>query len=179
MSSTAEPTGSTNGGPQPISGERGASILGPRNVAIETANPDLLVSPSTDAGTVPNLKRPFALSHNRMLSGRRVRETTIRELPVSRQIARGNMPRKPAGTRELHWHKETEWACVIAGSCRIGATGSARGPDLEVARALSRPGRSCMRSSRPGMRRVADPNPSQTGQQTQRSRRVCNQQGRT
>jgi Cupin len=25
----------------------------------------------------------------------------------------------PGGIRELHWHKEAEWAYVIAGSCRI------------------------------------------------------------
>jgi oxalate decarboxylase len=26
---------------------------------------------------------------------------------------------KPGGIRELHWHKESEWAYVIKGSCRI------------------------------------------------------------
>ncbi|MGO9958904.1 MAG: oxalate decarboxylase family bicupin [Solirubrobacteraceae bacterium] len=105
--------------PEPIVGGRGASILGPRNVPIETENPDSLVSPSTDAGTVPNLKWPFALSHNRVLSGGWARETTIRELPISTEIAGVNMRLKPGGIRELHWHKEAEWAYVIAGSCRI------------------------------------------------------------
>ncbi|MDX6561509.1 MAG: oxalate decarboxylase, partial [Gaiellales bacterium] len=42
--------------PEPIDGERGASILGPRNVPIERENPDLLAAPYTDAGTIPNLK---------------------------------------------------------------------------------------------------------------------------
>jgi hypothetical protein len=34
--------------PQPIHGERGASILGPRNLPLERENPDLLASPYTD-----------------------------------------------------------------------------------------------------------------------------------
>ncbi len=78
-----------------------------------------LVSPSTDSGTVPNLKWPFALSHNRVLSGGWARETTIRELPISSEIAGVNMRLKPGAIRELHWHKEAEWAYVIVGSCRI------------------------------------------------------------
>jgi oxalate decarboxylase len=119
MSSTLQDTASANGDPQPISGERGATILGPRNTAIERQNPDGLIAPETDAGTVPNLKWPFALSHDRVLSGGWARETTIRELPVSTEIAGVNMRLKPGGIRELHWHKEAEWSYVIAGSCRI------------------------------------------------------------
>jgi len=34
--------------PPPIANGRGATILGPRNVPIEQANPDLLVSPYTE-----------------------------------------------------------------------------------------------------------------------------------
>jgi oxalate decarboxylase len=105
--------------PEPIRGDLGASILGPRNIPLERENPDLLIAPNTDAGTVPNLKWPFALSHNRVLSGGWARETTTRELPISTEIAGVNMRLKPGGIRELHWHKEAEWAYVIAGSCRI------------------------------------------------------------
>ena len=95
--------------PQPVTDGRGASILGPRDVAIERQNPDLLIAPVTDAGTVPNLKWPFALSHNRVLSGGFARETTTRELPISTEIAGVNMRLTPGGIRELHWHKEAEW----------------------------------------------------------------------
>jgi oxalate decarboxylase len=105
--------------PEPIRGDLGASILGPRNIPLERENPDVLIAPNTDAGTVPNLKWPFALSHNRVLSGGWARETTTRELPISTEIAGVNMRLKPGGIRELHWHKEAEWAYVIAGSCRI------------------------------------------------------------
>jgi oxalate decarboxylase len=110
---------STSADPQPIVDGRGGTILGPRNVPIERQNPDVLIAPTTDAGTVPNLKWPFALSHNRVLSGGWARETTTRELAISTEIAGVNMRLTPGGIRELHWHKEAEWAYVIAGSCRI------------------------------------------------------------
>jgi oxalate decarboxylase len=119
MSNTLKDTASSNGDPEPIRGDRGASILGPHNVPVELENPNILIAPETDAGTVPNLKWPFALSHNRVLSGGFARETTIRELPISTEIAGVNMRLTPGGIRELHWHKEAEWAYVIAGSCRI------------------------------------------------------------
>src|SRR5437667_11406 len=72
-----------NGKPEPIVGDRGAYIMGPRNVPIERQNPDALIAPATDAGTVPNFKWPFALSHNRVLTGGWARETTTRELPIA------------------------------------------------------------------------------------------------
>jgi len=116
---SASPVTANDQKPEPIRGELGASILGPRNIPLERENRDLLIAPDTDAGTVPNLKWPFALSHNRVLSGGWARETTTRELPISTEIAGVNMRLKPGGIRELHWHKEAEWAYVIAGSCRI------------------------------------------------------------
>ena len=119
MADSLRHTRSSNGDPQPIRGGIGATILGPRNVPVELQNPDVLVAPETDAGTVQSLKWPFALSHNRVLSGGWARETTTRELPISTEIAGVNMRLTPGGIRELHWHKEAEWAYVIAGSCRV------------------------------------------------------------
>ena len=52
---------------QPIQGAPGVTILGPQN-ALEWQNPDLFASPKTDHGQVPNMKWPFALSHNQILS---------------------------------------------------------------------------------------------------------------
>jgi oxalate decarboxylase len=122
MTYTVQSTGNHNGtAPEPIVGERGASILGPRNVPVEIENPSLLTPPWTDSGTVPNLKFPFAAARNRVLSGGWAREVTIRELPVAKDIAGVNMRLKPGGIRELHWHKEAEWAYMIAGSARITA----------------------------------------------------------
>src|SRR5436309_1037434 len=107
--------------PQPIRGGLGAPILGPRNIPLERENPELLASPYTDAGTIPNLKFSFAAARNRLLTGGWAREVTIRELPVAKELAGVNMRLKPGGIRELHWHKEAEWACMLAGRARVTA----------------------------------------------------------
>lgn len=107
--------------PEPIRGERGASIIGPRNLPLERENPDLLASPDTDAGTLPNLKFSFAAARNRLAPGGWAREVTVRELPVATTLAGVNMRLRPGGIRELHWHKEAEWAYMLAGRARITA----------------------------------------------------------
>ncbi|BBP92093.1 hypothetical protein BsIDN1_57110 [Bacillus safensis] len=47
------------------------------------------------------------------------REITKRELPVSTTIAGVNMRLTRGGVRELHWHKQAEWAYMILGKARI------------------------------------------------------------
>ena len=126
MSTKATPNFYAFGGqddnlPEPIRGDRGGTILGPRNVAIERENPDLLASPSTDAGTIPNLKFSFAAARNRIAPGGWAREVTARELPVATALAAVNMRLKPGGIRELHWHRQAEWAYMLAGRARITA----------------------------------------------------------
>jgi oxalate decarboxylase len=120
METTIEATrGTSEGDAGPISGERGASILGPRNPALEAENPSLLLPPETDAGTIPNLKFGYAQARNRVLSGGWGREITTRELPIAKELAGVNMRLKPGGIREMHWHKEAEWAYMIAGRARV------------------------------------------------------------
>src|SRR5271163_2821916 len=119
MATTSRPH--SDGDPQPIHNSRGASILGPRNVPLERENPDLLASPYTDSGTIPNLKFSFATARNRLLSGGWAREVTVRELPAATELAGVNMRLKPGGIREMHWHKEAEWAFMLAGRARITA----------------------------------------------------------
>ena len=114
---------------EPIRGDLGATILGPRNIPLERENPDMLASPSTDAGTIPNLKFSYATARNRITSGGWAREITVRELPVATTLAGVNMRLKPGGIRELHWHKEAEWAYMIAGRARITVVDAA-GPQL-------------------------------------------------
>src|SRR5262245_53737988 len=106
---------------QPLRGDTGASILGPRNVPLESENPDSLASPDTDNGTIPNLKFSFSTARNRLLTGGWAREVTARELPVATTLAGVNMRLKPGAMREMHWHKEAEWAYMLAGSARITA----------------------------------------------------------
>jgi oxalate decarboxylase len=110
-----------NGLPEPIRGDEGATIKGPHNVPIELENPSLLLPPPTDRGTIPNLKYPYAAAHNRVLSGGWAREVTVRELPIATELAGVNMRLKPGGIREMHWHKEAEWAYMLAGRARITA----------------------------------------------------------
>ncbi len=107
--------------PQPIRDNQGASILGPTNPPREAQAQDLLAPPRTDHGTLPSLRWSFADSHNRLEEGGWARQTTIRELPVATEIAGVNMRLKAGAVRELHWHKEAEWAYMIAGRARITA----------------------------------------------------------
>jgi oxalate decarboxylase len=115
------PYGTDGDVPQPIRGSEGAAIAGPRNVPLERANADQLAPPRTDSGTVPNLKFSFAAAHNRLLSGGWAREVTVRELPVAKELAGVNMRLKSGCIREMHWHKEAEWAYMLAGRARITA----------------------------------------------------------
>lgn len=79
----------------------------------------MLVPPETDHGTVPNMKFSFSDVHNRLEKGGYAREVTVRELPISDKLASVNMRLKPGAIRELHWHKEAEWAYMLYGKARI------------------------------------------------------------
>lgn len=107
--------------PEPISGNLGATILGPTNPSREEENPDILVPPRTDSGTLPNYKWSFADSHMRLEEGGWARQTTIRELPSAKTIGGVNMRLKAGAVREMHWHAEAEWSYVIKGNVRITA----------------------------------------------------------
>lgn len=110
---------SDNSIPQPIRGSHGADDPGPRNVALDKMNPDILIPPATDNGGMPNLKFPFAMAHNRLEDGGWAREVTIRECPSLAELAIVNMRLGPGVVRELHWHKEAEWAYVTQGRVRF------------------------------------------------------------
>jgi oxalate decarboxylase len=107
--------------PQPKRGRKGGTDTGPRNVALDRQNPDMLVPPDTDSGTVPNLKFSFSTAHTRIEDGGWSREVTQRELPIATELAGVDMKLNPGAYRKLHWHKQSEWAYVLQGSCRIGA----------------------------------------------------------
>lgn len=104
---------------QPIVGHLGADIAGPRNPEVDAQNPDILVPPVTDHGGIPSLKFPFAMAHNRLEDGGWAREVTIRECPTLKELAIVNMRLGPGVVREMHWHKEGEWAYVTAGRVRF------------------------------------------------------------
>lgn len=99
----------------------GGSDPGPKDLKRAAQNPDILNPPATDRGTLPNLRFSYADSHVRQSSGGWTRQVTERELAVSKSIAGVNMRLNAGGVRELHWHKEAEWAYMLYGSARITA----------------------------------------------------------
>src|SRR6267378_265564 len=107
--------------PQPVRPGHGGTDPGPRNIARDRQNPDLLVPPSTDHGTLPNLRFSFSDSHMRLEEGGWTRQVTVRELGISKNIAGVNMRLNAGGVRELHWHKAAEWAYMLYGTARITA----------------------------------------------------------
>jgi oxalate decarboxylase len=106
---------------QPISGKRGATILGPTNPSREAENPDTLAPPRVDHGTMANMRWSFADSHMHLEEGGWGRQTTARELPSATEIAGVNMRLTAGGVRELHWHTAAEWAYMLKGRARITA----------------------------------------------------------
>jgi oxalate decarboxylase len=117
--------------PQPRRAGHGGSDPGPRNLMRDRQNPDILVPPSTDHGTLPNLRFSFSDSHVRQETGGWTRQVTGRELGISKNIAGVNMRLNAGGVRELHWHKAAEWAYMRYGSARITAT-TRRGETLST-----------------------------------------------
>src|SRR6202521_1057463 len=84
----AQPVGPV---PQPQRAGHGGTDPGPRNLLRDKQNPDLLVPPATDHGTLPNLRFSFSDAHMRLESGGWTRQVTARELGVSKDIAGVNM----------------------------------------------------------------------------------------
>jgi Cupin len=107
--------------PQPQRPGRGGTDPGPRNLMRDRQNPDLLVPPSIDQGTLPNLRFSFSDAHARPESGGWARQVTVHELGVSKNIAGVDMRLNAGGVRELHWHKAAEWAYMLYGTARITA----------------------------------------------------------
>src|SRR5712692_7522567 len=95
-------------GPQPINGKLGATIIGPTNPTREAENPDTLVPPKEDHGTLANLRWSFADSHMHLSEGGWGRQTTARELPIATEVDGVNMRLTPGGVREMHEHKAPE-----------------------------------------------------------------------
>ena len=104
---------------QPKRPRRGGTDPGPRNVTVDAQNPDLFIPPKTDAGILPNLRFSFADAHMRLERGGWTREITVRELPISTNMAGVDMRLNAGAIREMHWHKEAEWAYMLYGNARV------------------------------------------------------------
>ncbi|UQD76024.1 cupin domain-containing protein [Bradyrhizobium japonicum] len=110
--------------PQPQQPGHGGTDPGPRNLMRDRQNPDLLVPPSTDHGTLPNLRFSFSDAHVRLEPGGWTRQVTQRELGIAKSMAGVNMRLNAGGVRELHWHKASEWAYMLYGTARVTAVDS-------------------------------------------------------
>lgn len=91
------------------------------NDPLEQQNPDFTWAPNTDNGTLPPFKYPFAFARKRPEEGGWTRQVTVRELPVSKDIAGVEIRLTAGGVRELHWHVEAEWSIMLYGNARITA----------------------------------------------------------
>jgi oxalate decarboxylase len=71
----------------------------------------------------------------KVTEGGSAKESTVKQLPISKGIAGVSMRLKPGGLRELHWHANAaEWAFVIKGRVRttvIDPNGSSETNDFE------------------------------------------------
>lgn len=92
-----------------------------KNIPLINEKPDMINPPTTDSGTLPNLRFAFDDAHIRKSTGGWTRQITKRELAISNTIAGVNMRLYKGGIRELHWHKEAEWAYMLYGKARITA----------------------------------------------------------
>jgi oxalate decarboxylase len=91
----------------------------PKNPPLTQENPDSFSPPATDAGDVNAFKYSFELGHNKVSKGGWARQVTVRDLPISKDIAGVNMRLENGAIRELHWHAAAEWAFMIYGKARI------------------------------------------------------------
>src|SRR6202022_2381594 len=107
--------------PQPRRPDHGGTDPGPRNLMRDGQNPDLLVPPATDHGSLPNLRFSFSDAPMQLETCGWTRQVTARDLGVSKNIAGVNMRLNRGGVRELHWHKAAEWAYILYGNARITA----------------------------------------------------------
>jgi oxalate decarboxylase len=73
-----------------------------------------------DGPTLPSFRFPLGEATARTFDGGWAKEATVKNFPVSQNIAGVAMALKPGALRELHWHANAaEWAYVISGHCQI------------------------------------------------------------
>jgi oxalate decarboxylase len=108
----------------PSTHERTSTNPGPTNPPLSSQNQDSFMPPVTDHGDEPAFKYSFSLSHNRTYEAGWARQVTVRDFPISKEMAGVNMRLTAGGIRELHWHIPAEWAYMIYGKARITAVDS-------------------------------------------------------
>ena len=121
LTASAAAAQTVEGIPQPRRPGHGGTDPGPRNLMRDGQNPDVLVPPSTDHGSLPNLRFSFSDASTGLFKGGWTRQVTVREFGIATTIAGTNMRLNRGGIREMHWHKAAEWAFMLYGNERITA----------------------------------------------------------
>ena len=98
-----------------------ASDPGPENKPLQQESPNSFLPPSTDHGEVQTFWNSFSAAHRRIQEGGWSRQVTVKDFPISKDIAGVNMRLTAGGIRELHWHAAAEWAIMLDGAARITA----------------------------------------------------------
>src|SRR5437879_7301594 len=105
-----------------IGADRSKSDPGPSHPRLDGQNTNSSWPPATDSKSlIQNSKYPFSFANKRTYEGGWSREVTIRDLPISKDMAGVNMRLTAGGVRELHWHTSAEWAIMLYGTARITA----------------------------------------------------------
>ena len=99
--------------------DKTATDPGPENTELRDAQPDTFTPPATDHGEVETFWNSFSAAHRRIQPGGWSRQVTVRDFPISKDIAGVNMRLTAGGIRELHWHAAAEWAIMLTGKARI------------------------------------------------------------
>ncbi len=92
---------------------------GPENKDVRAAQPNTFTPPATDHGEVETFWNTFSSAHRRIQPGGWSRQVTVRDFPISKDIAGVNMRLTAGGIRELHWHAAAEWSIMLNGTARI------------------------------------------------------------
>ena len=105
----------------PKTGTMATSDPGVHDDDIQRFNNFAFQPPATDHGNLGTLKYSFSEARNRQTNAGWAREVTVRNFPLSKNMAGVNMRLQAGAVRELHWHVPSEWAYVTYGVGRITA----------------------------------------------------------
>jgi oxalate decarboxylase len=82
--------------------------------------PSAASTPEPAADQLPDFRYPLEESVGKTLAAGSAKQATVKELPVSENLAGVSMWLEPGAVRELHWHANAaEWGFVVAGSVRV------------------------------------------------------------
>lgn len=107
--------------PQPARYDLGSDFTINENTAMDRMSPDTIAPPTVDFGSIENPRWHMSDSYNRLAIGGFARQQTVKDLPISKDIAGVDMRLSPHAFRESHWHTQAEWSYIFSGRVIISA----------------------------------------------------------